>query len=60
MLIVVKNPPANAGDTGDVGSIPRSGNFLEEDNGKPLQCSCLEYPMDSELPSIGYQRAGRN
>ena len=24
---VVKNPPANAGDTRDVGSIPRSGRF---------------------------------
>ena len=35
-------------------------DFLEEDNGTPLQYSCLEYPMDSELPSIGYQRVGRN
>ena len=27
---VVKNPPANAGDTGDLGSIPGSGRPLEE------------------------------
>ena len=28
---MVKNPPANAGDTGDVGSIPGSGRSLEEE-----------------------------
>ena len=27
---MVKDPPANAGDTGDVGSIPGSGRSLEE------------------------------
>ena len=27
VMIVVKNLPANAGDTGDTGSIPRSGRF---------------------------------
>ena len=32
---MVKNPPANAGDARDTGSIPRSGN------GNPLQYSCL-------------------
>ena len=30
---VVKNLPANAGDSGDVGSIPVSGRFLGEKNG---------------------------
>ena len=30
MVIVVKNPPANAGDIRDVGSIPGSGRSLEE------------------------------
>ena len=41
----VQNPPANAGDTGDMGSIPG----LEDHgvgNGNPLQYSCLENPMD--------------
>ena len=28
--LVVKNPPANVGDTGDVGLIPGSGRSLEE------------------------------
>ena len=40
---VVKNLPANAGDAG---SIPESGRSPEEGNGNPLQCSCLENPMD--------------
>ena len=43
---VVKSLPANAGDTGDVGSIPGLGRSPGEGNGKPLQCSCLENPMD--------------
>jgi len=43
---VVKNPPANEGHTGDVGSIPGSGRSLGEGNGNPLQYSCLENPMD--------------
>ena len=40
---VVKNPPANAGDTG---STPGSGRSPGEGNGNPLQYSCLENPMD--------------
>ena len=40
---VVKNLPANAGDTG---SIPGWGRSPGEGNGNPLQCSCLENPMD--------------
>ena len=43
---VVKNPPANAGDTGDMGSIPGSERSLGGRNGKPLQDSCLGNPMD--------------
>ena len=40
---VVKNPPA---DAGDVGSIPGSGRSPGEENGHPLQYSCLENSMD--------------
>ena len=40
---VVKNPPANAGDTGSITDLGRSP---EEGNGNPLQDSCLENPMD--------------
>ena len=44
---MVKNLPANAGDRA-VGSIPESGRFPAEENGNPLQYSCLENPMDRE------------
>ena len=43
---MVKNPPANAGDTGNAGSISGSGGSPEEGNGNPLQYSHLENPMD--------------
>ena len=43
---MVKNPPASAGDLTDVGSIPGSGRSPGAGNGNPLQCSCLENPMD--------------
>ena len=44
----VKNPPASAGGTGDVGSIPGSGRSPREGNGSPLQYSCLENSMGGE------------
>ena len=37
---------ASACNAGDPGSIPESGRSPGEGNGKPLQCSCLENPMD--------------
>ena len=43
---MVKNLPVNAGDTGDVGSIPGSGRSPGVGNGNPLQYSGLENPMD--------------
>ena len=43
-----KNPPANAGDLRDTGSIPRLGRSPGEGHGSPLQDSCLENPMDRE------------
>ena len=42
----VKNPPANAGDTGDAGSIPGSGRSTGGGNGYPLKYFCLENPPD--------------
>jgi len=45
-MLVVKNPPANAGDMRDVGSIPRSGRSLGGGHDNPLQYSCLENSMD--------------
>ena len=46
MVLVVKNPPANAGDLRDAGSVPGSGRSPGEGHGNPLQDSCLESPMD--------------
>ena len=40
---MVKNSLANAGDTA---VIPGLGRSPGEGNGNPLQCSCLENPMD--------------
>jgi len=44
--IVVKNLPANAGDTRDAGLIPELGRSLGIGNDNPFQCSCLENSMD--------------
>ena len=43
---MVKNPPANAGDTGDTDLVPGLGQFPGEGNGSPIQYSCVENPMD--------------
>ena len=43
---VVKNPPANAEDPRDMGSVPKSGGSPGEEHGNPLQYSCLENSMD--------------
>ena len=44
--LAVKNPPANAGDTGDADWIPESGRSPGVGNGKPFQQSCLENSTD--------------
>ena len=48
MALVVKNPPANAGDARDVGLIPGWGRSPGGGNGggNPLQYSCLDNSMD--------------
>ena len=46
MALVIKNPPANAGDVRDVGSIPGSGRSPGVRDDNPLQYSCLENPRD--------------
>ena len=46
VVLVIKNPPANAGDGRDVGLIPESEDPLEEDMVTQLQYSCLENPTD--------------
>ena len=44
MALVVKNLPANAGDTVDMGLIPRSGRAPGGGHDNPLQYSCLQNP----------------
>ena len=44
--LVVKNSPANAGDTRDVGLIHGWGRSPGGGNGNPLQYSCLENPIN--------------
>ena len=54
--LVVKNPPANAGDATDMGSIPGSGRSPGQGNGNPLQYSCLENP-NGQRNLMGYSTA---
>ena len=43
---VVKNPPGNAGEAGDLGSISGSRRSLGGGNGTPLLYSCWEDPVN--------------
>ena len=53
---MIKNLPANSGDPGSILGSERSPG---EENGKPLQCSCLENSMDrGDLE--GYNPWGHN
>ena len=54
---------ASACNAGDLGSTPGSGRSPGEGNGNPLQCSCLENPMDGGAwwaTVHGSQRVGHN
>ena len=53
---MVKNLPANVGNSG---SVPGLGRSLGEGNGNPLQYSCLENPTDRALQST-VQRVAKN
>ena len=60
---MVKNPPANAGDTKDSDLIPVSGRSSEVGNGNVLQYSCCKNPQTEEpgrLQSMGLQRVGHD
>ena len=46
VVLVVKNPPASAGDIKDAGSVPGSARSPGGGHGNPLQYSCLENHMD--------------
>ena len=44
VVLGVKDPPANAGDIRDMGSIPEFGRSVGGEHGNPLLYSCLENP----------------
>ena len=46
VVLVIKNPPANAGNIKDAGLIPGLGRSPRAGRGNSLQYSCLENPMD--------------
>ena len=54
MALLVKNPPINAGDAGDVGSIPGSGRSPGAGNGNPLHYSCLEGPKELDTTEASW------
>ena len=57
---VVKNPPANAGDTREAGMIPGPRRFPGVGNGNPLQHSCPENPMNREAWQATIQKVGHD
>ena len=60
MVLVVKNPPANAGDIRDVGSIPGPGRSPGGGQGNALQHSCLENPMDRGAWRAAFHRVTKS
>ena len=63
VVLVVKNPPAKAGDARDAGSIPGSGRSPGKGNSNSLQYSCLGNSMTEEphgLQFMGWQRVGHH
>ena len=60
---VVKNPPANAGDAGDMGLIPGSGDLLEKEMATHSSILAYKIPWTEEpggLQSMGSQRVGHD
>ena len=58
--LVVKNPPANAGDIRDVSLIPGSGRSPGGGHNNPLKYSCLENPMDREAWQATVHRVAKS
>ena len=57
VALVVKNPPANAGDLRDTGLIPGSGRSPRGGHGNPLQYSFLENPQ-GQMSLMSYSSWG--
>ena len=58
MALVVKNLTIDAGDMTDAGLTSDSGRCPRGGHGSPLQCSCLQNPMDrGAWPAMGHKVA---
>ena len=63
MALVVENPPADAGDTGDTGSIPELGRSPEKEMATRSSILAWRIPWTEEpggLQFIGLQRVGHD
>ena len=60
MLLVVKNPPASAGNIRDAGSIPGLGKSPGGGHGYPLKYSRLKNPMDRRAWQATVHRVAKN
>ena len=63
VVLVVKNPPANAGDIRDSGLIPGLGRSPGGGNGNPFQYSYLGNSMDRGAwgaPVLGVRKSGKH
>ena len=54
VAVVIKNPPASAGDIRDMGLILGSRRSPGGGHSNPLRYSCPENPMDGERSLAGY------
>ena len=57
---MVKNPPDNAGDVGNMGSIPELGRSPGGGHSSPLQYSCLENSMGRGALWVTLDRVSRS
>ena len=60
MALVVKDPPANEGDTRDAGSIPGMERSPGGGLGNPLQYSCLENHVNRGVWRATVQRVTKS
>ena len=60
LMLVVRNPPANAGDVRDTGSVPVSRRSPGRGNSNPFQYSCLENPTGKEAWQATVHRVAKS
>ena len=60
VVLVVKNPPANAGAVRDMSLIPGTGRSPGGGHGNPLQYSCLENPKDRGAWRVTVHRVAKS